>query len=89
MQNYIYHVKNFKKLNKELKRVCAYCGKKLNETYKQNVCSSMCKSFLNGTRVKFNCEYCGEKSTDKATHYNKVNHHFCSKECRYKWQKII
>ena len=87
MQNYIYHVKNFKKLNKELKRVCAHCGKKLNETYKRNVCSSMCKSFLNGTRVKFNCEYCGGKSTDKATHYNKTKHHFCSEECRYKWQK--
>ena len=87
MQNYIYHVKSFKKLNKELKRVCACCGKKLNETYKRNVCPSMCKSYLNGTRVKFNCEYCGRKSTDKATHYNKVNHHFCSKECRYKWQK--
>ena len=48
----------------------------------------MCKSFLNSTRVKFNCEYCGRKSTDKATHYNKVNHHFCSKECSNKYRSV-
>lgn len=87
MQNYKYHVKDIKRLNYELQRVCKVCGKKISKTYKQNVCSNMCKSFLKGTRVKFKCENCGKTTSDKYTHYNKTNHHFCSKECRYKWQK--
>lgn len=87
MKNYKYKVKNINKLNDELKRVCKYCYKKISKTNKQGLCSQMCKSFWNGTRIKFKCENCGKTSADKKAHYNKVNHHFCSLECRNEWQK--
>ena len=87
MKNYKYKVKNINKLNNELRRVCKYCYKKISKTNKQGLCSQMCKSFWNGTRLKFKCEICGKTSTDKKAHYNKTNHHFCSIECRSKWQK--
>ena len=87
MENYKYKVKNINKLNNELRRVCKYCYKKISKTNKQGLCSQMCKSFWDGTRLKFKCENCGKTSTDKKAHYNKTNHHFCSIECRNKWQK--
>ena len=70
---------------KDCRRVCKYCFKPLNKNNKNGFCSQLCKSFYNGTRIKFNCDYCGKASSDKTSHYNKKQHHFCSSECQLKW----
>ena len=36
--------------------------------------------------IKFNCDYCGEEHTMPKSEYDKKEHHFCSKECYYKWR---
>ena len=61
-------------------KTCKYCGKEF-ECDKRSTgefCSQLCKSYFNGTRIKYNCEYCGKESSDKASHYNRKKNHFCS-----------
>lgn len=31
--------------------------------------------------IKFNCEVCGKEKEELISHYNKKEHHFCSREC--------
>lgn len=69
-------------------KTCKYCGKEF-ECDKRSTgefCSQLCKSYFNGTRIKYNCEYCGKESSDKASHYNRKKNHFCSDDCKAKWQ---
>ncbi len=35
----------------------------------------------NRKQVYFNCDYCGNKSSDKPSHYKKKKRHFCSMKC--------
>ena len=32
--------------------------------------------------ITYNCEYCGKEKEVLKSHYNKVQHHYCSNECR-------
>jgi 5-methylcytosine-specific restriction endonuclease McrA len=32
-------------------------------------------------RIEFNCDYCGEISSDSQSHYNRKKRHFCSMKC--------
>lgn len=32
-------------------------------------------------RVQFNCDHCGQITTDKPSHYNRKKRHFCSRSC--------
>ena len=38
-------------------------------------------------QVTFNCEYCGKEYSRTKSYFEEREHHFCSKECRYKWQE--
>ena len=46
-----------------------------------------CTWLKNGSRVKFNCDYCGKESIKEKSSFEGREHHFCSKECKDKWQK--
>lgn len=34
-----------------------------------------------GVRVEFNCDYCGELSQDKKSHYDRKKRHYCNQIC--------
>lgn len=38
------------------------------------------------TWITFNCDYCGTEKETKLLHYNKCKNHFCSKECKAKFE---
>lgn len=70
-------------------KMCKYCGKEFecDKNSTKEFCSQLCKSYFNGTRIKYNCEYCGKESSKTVSDYNKKKNHFCSVECKNKWQK--
>ncbi len=35
----------------------------------------------NSRKILFNCDYCGQVSSDKPSSYNRKNRHFCSAKC--------
>ncbi len=37
-------------------------------------------------QITFNCEFCGEETTDYPSNYNRRSHHFCGRECVSKWR---
>lgn len=37
--------------------------------------------------ITYNCEFCGKEKEVLISHYNKVNHHYCSNECRIQAMK--
>ena len=39
-----------------------------------------------GGSITFNCDYCGKECSDKVSHYSKSKNHFCSQDCKNKWQ---
>jgi very-short-patch-repair endonuclease len=38
--------------------------------------------------ITFNCELCGKEKEELLSHYNRHNHHFCSRECSSLFRKI-
>lgn len=44
----------------------------------------------NRRQIHFNCDYCGEPSSDKPSSYNKKKRHFCSMGCysKYRAEKL-
>ena len=70
-------------------KMCKYCGKEFecDKRSTKEFCSQLCKSYFNGTRIKYNCDYCGKENSDYTSHYNRKKNHFCSMECKNKWQE--
>ncbi len=33
------------------------------------------------SRIKYNCDYCGKESSDKASHYKRTVRHYCGQQC--------
>ena len=52
---------------------CPKCGKKMQIEKQKN-------------RVLFNCDCCGKESETTPSAYNNSKNHFCSVECKNKWQ---
>lgn len=40
-------------------------------------------------RVVFNCNYCGEESSERPSHYKRNKRHFCSQDCYSKYRRDI
>ena len=67
---------------------CEQCGKEFkSKAKKQRFCSQLCKSYFDGTRITFNCDYCGKECNTTISHYNNNKNHFCSQKCKAKWQE--
>lgn len=50
-------------------------------------CGNEKRTEKNKNQVVFNCDYCGKECSIKKSHYEKREHHFCSKECSNKFQE--
>ena len=40
-------------------------------------------------RISFNCDFCGNQSSDKPSHYRRKKRHFCSQRCYASFAKTI
>ena len=40
---------------------------------------------MKGTSVEFKCEECGKKNKTPYSYYKRRKHHFCDRECGFKW----
>ena len=76
----------------KIKVRCNYCGKEI-ERYPSQVlssvyCSRKCLSDYKREHhnITFNCEQCHKSVTVKKGNYVGRKNHFCSQECKNKWQ---
>lgn len=72
-----------------MRNECKYCGIEISENIKSGFCSQICKSLYVGTRIKYNCDYCGKEDTKRKSAYDKTKYHYCSKECKIKGTSIF
>lgn len=38
--------------------------------------------------ILYNCETCNKPHIDRRCYFKRNKHHFCSRECQVKWQKV-
>ena len=92
---------DFKRKDKKAKRQCDYCsgvkvrekicpicGKNFKPIKKTQVfCSKKCRAENDKKREYVKCDYCGKEFEKLHSQVKRSVHHFCSKECKSKWQE--
>ena len=77
--------------NKKPLLIQCYCGEEFITTLtnfnKGKKQCDKCTWLKDGRRVIFNCDYCGKECSKSKSDFEGREHHFCSKECKDKWQK--
>jgi hypothetical protein len=43
----------------------------------------------NRRQVFYNCDYCGEESSDRPSHYKKTKRHFCNMKCYSLYRSLV
>ena len=70
--------------------ICKQCGQEFKSGNKNSIyCSNKCHGEANKNQIEFNCDYCGKISSDRKSHYELKNNHYCSSECMHKHQSIM
>lgn len=66
----------------------SFNGFKNKNKHTCNACSKKGERNPNwkGGKISFKCEQCGKLTYQKKYDYNKHKHHYCSRECKDKWQ---
>lgn len=75
--------------NSRYTHVCELCGKQFSNSHKEQMfCSYKCRGQWKSMneKIKYNCDYCGKEIEVKKSHYNYHENHFCSRECKNRWQ---
>lgn len=84
----------YKNNNTKLLIQCA-CGEIFETTFRDfksknqkqcPKCGNKKRTEKNKNQVVFNCEYCGKESKMIKCRFENFKHHFCSMECRARWQ---
>ncbi len=76
----------------KIKVVCVNCGKEIERYLSQCLntvfCSRECRSryMQDNNTVSFTCDYCGKEKRIRKSNYKEKGNHFCSRECKDKWQ---